>query len=179
VDGSRFDTACPRYYGPACTNVDHARIHLEWTGPMSLRVAMDAPRLEWTLTATQTATLRILNAMSPRMPLWTWRSARFVRARELLARRLLDLGDIRMSGTTPSGHVGILMPERMYFVNRTTAALDGEDLGRGARVSPNPHIGQVPLPARGVLAIGQAAWAIRDDEYTRTRAAAQQAEATG
>jgi hypothetical protein len=60
----------------------------------------------------------------------------------------------------PSGHVGILMPQRMYFIDQATAVLDNEDLGQAVRISPNPQIGQVPLPARGVLAVGQAAWAI-------------------
>ena len=170
VDGERFDTACPRYYGPACSHVGHARIDIEWTGPASLRVAMDAPRLEWTVEATETRTLRVLNAMSPRLPKWTWRSRSLVRARELLARILLGLGDIRLSGTLPSGHAGILMPERMYLIAETTAVLDGEDLGRAASVNPNPRIGEVPLPARGILAIGRGAWEILDDEeYERTR----------
>ncbi len=41
------------------------------------------------------------------------------------------------------------------------------------RISPSPQIGQVPLPARGVLAVGQAAWAIHDnDEHTLTPRAA-------
>jgi hypothetical protein len=63
------------------------------------------------------------------------------------------------------------MPERMYFINDTIAVLNGEDLGRAARVTPNPQIGDVPLPVRGVLAIGRGAWAILDeDEYTKTRA---------
>jgi hypothetical protein len=77
-----------------------------------------------------------------------------------MARRLLGLGDIRMSGTMPSGHEGILMPQRMYLIDETSAVLDGTDLGRATRVSPNPEIGGVPLPARGVLAIGQGAWAV-------------------
>jgi hypothetical protein len=171
VDGRRLDTACPRYYGPACSHVAHARIDVEWTGPASLRVAMEEPSLDWAVEAAETPTLRILNATSPRMPLWTWRSGPLVRARELLARRLLGMGDLHLSGTMPSGHVGILMPERMYFIDETTAVLDGEDLGHSSRVIPNPQIGKVPLPARGVLAIGQGAWEILDnDEYTRTRA---------
>ena len=70
------------------------------------------------------------------------------------------MGDIRLSGTMPSGHVGILMPQRMYFIDETRAVLDGADLGRATRVSPNPQIGEVSLPARGVLAIGQGAWEI-------------------
>jgi hypothetical protein len=171
VDGARLDTACPRYYGPACSHVGHARIDVEWFGPMWLRVTMDEPRLQWTVEATETRTLRVLNAMSPRLPMWTWRSGPLVRARELLARSLLGLGDIGLSGTMPSGHAGTLMPGRMYFIDETTAILDGEDLGHAARVSPNPHIGEVALPARGVLAIGQGAWEILDhEEYARTRA---------
>jgi hypothetical protein len=149
VDGPRFDTACPRYYGAACTNMEHATIDLAWTGPTSLRV---------------------INAMSARLPVWTWRPHPLLRARELLARRVPGMGDIRMSGTMPSGHTGTLMPERMYFIDDSTATLDGNDLGHSARVTPTPDIGGFPLPARGVLAIGQAAWPILDrDEYLRTR----------
>ena len=171
VDGPRLDTACPRYYGPACTHIGHSRIGIAWTGPSSLLVSMDRPRLEWTIKATETPTLRVMNAASVPMPNWTWRSRPLVRTREVLARRVLHMGDIRLSATMPSGHIGILMPERMYFINDTTAVLNGEDLGRVARVNPNPQIGQVPLPARGVLAIGRGAWAILDeDEYTKARA---------
>ena len=76
------------------------------------------------------------------------------------------MGNIRMSGTMPSGHTGTLMPERMYFIDDSTATLDGTDLGHSARMTPTPDIGGFPLPARGVLAIGQAAWPILDrDEY--------------
>jgi hypothetical protein len=73
VDGARLDTACPRYYGPACAYTGFAKINLEWTGPVSLRITMDDPALEWSLVATETTTLRVLNFMSPHMPLWTWR----------------------------------------------------------------------------------------------------------
>ena len=162
VDGARLDTACPRYYGSACTTVGYAKIGLEWTGPTSLRVRMDEPALEWTLTARQTPILRVMNTVSPRLPLRTWRSPLLVRARELMAQHVLGLGEIRMSGVMPSGHAGILMPQRMYFIDETRAVLDGTDLGRATHVSPNPMIGEVPLPARGVLAIGQGAWEILD-----------------
>lgn len=160
VDGNSAETACPRYYGPACDHVGYAQIRLEWTGAASLRVTMDESALEWALTAHQTPLLRVMNAISPRLPLSSWRSPRLVRAREVMARRALGLGDITMSGTMPSGHEGILMPQRMYFIDESTAILDGVNLGRPTRMSPNPLIGGVPLPARGVLAVGQGAWRI-------------------
>ena len=170
VDGPRLDTACPRYYGAACAHVGHASIDVAWTGPMSLRVTAEDVGLDWTLTATETGLLRALNAMSARLPIWTWRPRVLLRARELLARRVLGMGDLRMSGTMPSGHTGTLMPGRMYFIDDSTATLGGTDLGHAARVTLTPDIGGFPLPARGVLAIGQAAWPILDhDEYARTR----------
>jgi hypothetical protein len=162
VDGERLDTACPRYYGAACRRVGHARITVEWTAPTSLRVSMDDPHLQWSLTARQTPALRALNAISPRLPLRTWQSPRLVRAREQIANHVLGMGDLRMTGPMPSGHHGILMPQRMFFVDQTSAVLDGVDLGRATRATRNPQIGGVALPARGVLAIGQGAWQLPD-----------------
>jgi hypothetical protein len=171
VDGPRLDTACPRYYGVACAHVGHAGIDLTWTSPMTLRVTVDDIGLDWTLTASETPLLRALNAMSARLPTWTWRPRSLLRARELLARRVLGMGDIQMRGTMPSGHVGTLMPQRMYFIEAGTVTLDRVDLGHPDRVSHTPDIGGFPMPARGVFAIGQAAWRILDaDEYARTRA---------
>jgi hypothetical protein len=136
----------------------------------SIPVTDLAAQLDWTLDATETGLLRALNAMSARLPVWTWRPRALLRAREVLARRALGMGDLRMSGTMPSGHTGTLMPERLYFIDDSTATLGGTDMGQAARVTSTPDIGGFPLPARGVLAIGQAAWPILDhDEYTRTR----------
>lgn len=171
ADAPRLDVACPRYYGAACDRTAYARIQIEWTGPASIRVTMDAPSLDWTLTASDTPLLRTLNAVSARLPDWTWRPAALLRSRELLARRVLGMGDIQLSGTMPSGHVGTLMPQRMYLVGESRAVLAGTDLGRPTRAAQNPRIGEVALPARGVLAVGQAAWKIRDrEEYERMRA---------
>ncbi len=171
ADAPRLDIACPRYYGAACDRTALARIRIEWTGPASIRVTMDAPPLEWTLTATDTPLLRMLNAVSARLPVSTWRPTPLIRARELLAGRVLGMGELRLFGIMPSGHVGTLMPQRMYLVDESRAVLAGVDLGRPTRAAENPRIGNVALPARGVLAVGQAAWIIRDqEEYERTRA---------
>lgn len=169
VDGPRLDTACPRYYGAACQFTGHARIGLSWQGPATLRVTMDTPALEWTLTATETRPLRFLNSMSAAMPLASWRWPPLIRMRERLA-GMLGMGRLQLSGTMPSGHAGTLMPQRMYYVDTSRAILDGIDLGRPARLEVNPKIGEVALPARGVLAIGGGVWRIRDHaEYDRTR----------
>lgn len=162
ADAPRLDLACPRYYGPACDLTAHAKIDVEWTGPASLQIKVDSPDLTWTVEASETSLLRLMNRLSPHLPLWTWKTRVLVAARELLARRLLHVGPIRMRGTMPSGHVSTLMPERMYFIDSSTAVLDGEDLGRPIRLEEPVDIGGVLVPSRGILAVGQAAWEILD-----------------
>ena len=169
ADAPRLDVACPRYYGPACDHVALARIEWAWTGPRTLHVSMDEPRLEWTLSVTRSPVLGLLNAASTLMPLSSWRPRSLVRARERIA-GALGMGALELSGEMPSGHHGRLMPERMFLVGQAQATLDGVDLGRPTRLAQNPTIGEVPLPARGVLAVGQAVWEIRDpSEFERTR----------
>jgi hypothetical protein len=170
VDGPRLDTACPRYYGAACERTDFARFNLTWTGPMSLRIEVERPSIQWTLTAIETPTLSFLNSVSASLPLGTWRPPALIRAREAMA-RWLGMGNIQMAGTMPNGQWGILMPQRMYFIEESKAVIDGVDLGAPARLDETPKIGAIPLPARGVLAVGQAAWLISDQtKYDQTRA---------
>lgn len=169
VDAPRLDIACPRYYGPACAQVAHARIEHTWTGPRSLHVGMDRPQLSWNLGVARSPVLGVLNPISALMPVTSWRPRPLVRTRELLA-GALGMGRLELAGRTPSGHQGLLMPKRMYLVGRSEAVFDGADLGHPTRLDQNPTIGAIPLPARGVLAIGEAVWAVRDpEEYERLR----------
>lgn len=171
VDGPRLHTACPRYYGAACEHTGFARISPSWTGPTSLRVTMDQPALDWTLTARSNWLLDALNAASAALPLATWRPRALLRARESLA-QAMGVGRLQLSGVMPSGHVGTLMPQQMFFVEDSRATLDGLDLGRPVHLRENPAIGGVPLPARGILAMGEAMWRIRDAaEFERARQA--------
>ncbi len=168
-DAPRADIACPRYFGPATRHVQPAHITLTWTGPMALRVEMDAPALDWAVSLRATPLLRAMNAVNARMPLSSWRLPPLVRVREWMARRILGLGDVTLVGSMPSGHHGILMPARILFVAASHAALDGVDLGEPIQMRENPRIGQVVLPARPTFAIGQAFFKIRDEEeYRRT-----------
>lgn len=170
VDGPRLDTACPRYYGAACTYTGFGRLDLEWLGPATLRVHLDSIDLDWVLTAVQTPLLRILNVLNDAVPLSTWRYPAMVHTRERIA-RALGMGGLRLRGRMPSGHVGTLMPQRMYLINDAAATLNGRDLGPPAQLRDNPTIGDFPLPARGVLAVGQGVWEILDpQEYDLTRA---------
>jgi hypothetical protein len=160
VDGPEIDLACPRYYGAACHHVGPADIEVAWTGPASLRVRASGPSLDldWTVAVHETFGLALMNRLGRSLPAWSWRPGPLVRGRELLARHAFGLGDLRLSGTMPSGHEGVLMPKRMYWVAAARAVLNGDDLGAPTRLAECPTIGGVTVPARGVLAVGEAAW---------------------
>ena len=157
VDGPEVDTACPRYYGTACVHTGRAHIELAWADRATLQVTMDGPALAWTVTASQPPVLAALNAVGATLPPSSWRPKPLLHAREGMG-RALGMGRLQLSGTMPSGHRGTLMPQRMFFVDEAHATLDGVDLGHPTRSPDNPTIGDVRLPARGVLAMGQAVW---------------------
>lgn len=163
------DIACPRYYGNAVKHIEAAKISVEWRSNSVVKIIMEKPRLEWTVWLEEPPFLRVVNAVSRRMPFWTWKSSSLLKLREWIA-RLLGMGQIKLGGYMPSGHFGILMPRRMYFIRDAEINWEGTDLGHPVIVGSNPRIGEVPLPARGVFAIGEAHWEILDiSEYGETR----------
>lgn len=179
-DGPLLGTTCPRYWGPALREARLSRIHLLWTGPNELRVEMEDPHLVWTMSMTASPFLRVMNAVSGSLPLWSWKPAPLLRVRRWMA-RLLGMGDIRFSFEMPSGQAATIMPERIFFIESSKALLEGQDLGEPVRLGENPSIGGIPLPARPTFAIGQAHMRIRDhEEYRRTREHARsKAQETG
>lgn len=162
VDGPKV-CACSRYYGSACSLTAHAQIQLEWTGPATLRVTLNQPHLDWTFTATSDRRLDLINAVSAVLPLSSFRPSLLLRARERLA-KALGLGELELSGFAPNGDAEVLMPEQIYFIEESTAALDGVDLGHPVHLDENPRLGTMALPARGVLVCAQGMWQIRDAE---------------
>jgi len=128
VDGPEVDSACPRYYGAACDHTGRAHIALAWVDRVTLRITMDDPALEWTVTASQPPSLAVLNAAGARLPLASWRPTALLHAREVMA-RALGMGRLQLSGTMPSGHRGTLMPQRMFLVDKAQATWNDVDLG--------------------------------------------------
>jgi hypothetical protein len=72
-DSPSLKTTCPRWWGPALEHTELAPIELTWTRPNTLRVEMEHPGLEWTMTMSAPMFLRVLNTMSATIPLWMWK----------------------------------------------------------------------------------------------------------
>lgn len=169
-DGPSLETTCPRYWKPVLRRAELASIDVTWTGPNELWVEMDEPHLVWTMLMRASPLLRGVNAVSASLPLWSWRLAPLLRMREWIANRLLGMGDIRLSFTSPTGHEAVIMPEEIFFIDTADAVLDGQSLGDPVRLETNPTIGSVPTPARPIFTLGQAHMRITDpEEYHWTR----------
>jgi hypothetical protein len=156
VDGAPLEQACPRYFGAASEENLSARVDLTWTGPMDLEVTAEPPGLRWTMSLTEPAYLRALNAASSRLPEAAWRSSLVLRGMEAMASGLLGMGEMQLSGKVPSGHWATLTPRRMYFVRDAHAELAGLDLGSPVKAAPPPTIGVTRLPSRPAFAVGRA-----------------------
>lgn len=173
-DGPSLETTCPRYWSPAVQQTELATINITWTGPNELRVEMEEPQLEWTMTISAPVLLKGLNAVSSVLPLWSWKPASLRRVREWIAERFLGMGDLRFSFIMPSSHDTIIMPEEVFFIEESDAELNGRSLGDSVRLKTNPTIGDVPLPTRPTFVLGQAHMQITNPaEYRRTREEAQ------
>jgi hypothetical protein len=174
-DGPSLGTTCSRYWNPAIQHASLTDIDVVWTGPNELRVEMEAPRLVWTMTMSAPLFLRGLNAVSSTLPLWSWNVHLLRRGREVLAKRLLGMGNLRFSFTMPSGQDTVIMPEEVFFIEDSDAELDGHFLGDPVRLETNPTIGGVPLPTRPTFVFGQAQMEMIDStEYRRAREQAKQ-----
>lgn len=171
VDGPSLDTACPRYWGPTLDTAAFATIDVTWTGPTDLRVEVDEPTLDWTMSLDAPTALRAMNGINAAFPLWTWKPGPLLTLREWVARGYLGMGDIRLSFTTASGHEAVLLAQENYFVDESAAVLDEVALGDPVRLAENPTIGDVRLPRVPSFVFGQAQAKITDrEEYERTRA---------
>ncbi len=169
VDLAPVEAGCPRAWSPPLARSGPASLHLDWTGPNELEVRMDRPALRWRLSMSRTVPLVLLNALHAPLPLSTWRPRALVAVREWMV-RLLGLGAVSMSGVVPAGERLVAVLRRMFWVEHSTARLDGRDLGGPVVLDRCPTIGGWPLPRRGVFAIGEAHATIGDrDQYERLR----------
>ena len=170
VDGPVLEAACPRYWSGATESTALAEVDVEWTGPETLEVSMAEPGLEWTLTASAPALLEMVNALHAALPRWTWRVGSIRRLREWVARRVLDMGEVRFAFVTANGQEAVLAAEETYIVDDSAAVLDGHDLGELVALDDPPTVGDVTLPRRPTLVFGEAfATVLDEDDYREVR----------
>jgi hypothetical protein len=163
VDGPSLEIGCPRWWGPALQSASLASIAIEWPGPNELRVTMDKPALEWTVSLLERPIERLMNLASAPMPVWSWRPRMLRAPREWLAHWALGMGHVQLDGRAPAGMPIVMMPGRIYGIAASQAVWAGEDLGEATVAATEPRVGDYAFPVRGVLAIGDFRAQIRDE----------------
>jgi hypothetical protein len=151
------DGGCTRYFGRGVRDAVTAPIRIEWTSPRSISVAVDGGRvLAWTLALRPTVSTRMLNRIAGLIPPGYCTDERVLRAMEMAARVALRAGELRPAGDTPAGSRFLINPRAVWFVEASRATLAGRDLGPVGPIVPQPALGDVRIPRRGLFAIGAA-----------------------
>lgn len=150
------DVSCASFFGAADGAAVVDRITLTWTRPRSFTVVVHGARLAWTVHLRATVRSRMMNATAAALPDGAWRDARALAALGAVAGRVLELGQLGLSGRTATGYHFRVAPRRVWLVEASVALHDGQWLGPMDGTGPQRRLGDFWIPRRGVFAVGEA-----------------------
>src|SRR5690606_21691017 len=130
-------------------------VEVTWSGPRTLLVTIE-DELDWRLTLRSTAATRLMSAGAAAMPTRWWSNARVLSAMAAVAGPLLGAGRVALQGTAPNGQWFRAAPRHMWLVASSSARWRGVDLGSPAPLDRQAHLGDVPMPQRGIFFAGTA-----------------------
>ena len=146
-DGPSLETTCPRWWGPALIKAELTDIRLHWMDSNTLRVTMEKPSLEWTLSIKPSSgLLNLVNNVNTKIPYRFLRSGFMRRIQEVMARYVFNLGDLNFSFITPTQKDAMIVMEAFYYIDDSKAIWQGKDLGEQINLKRNPSIGNIALP---------------------------------
>ena len=146
--------ACPRYFGRDVSRVVETEIVVSWGGPRTFRVVTGNAGFHWDVDVAATPATRLLNALAGAVPERCWRSPPALGVMARLAAALLGAGTLRLHGRVPNGHRFRGSPRRLWVVDRSSAVVDGRDIGAPAPLERQTRLGDFWIPQRGLLAFG-------------------------
>jgi hypothetical protein len=124
-----------------------------WTGPWSLRV--DIPDvLHWSADLQTTRATRLMSAIGGRLSDSACSDPRLLRRMGRIARRTLDVGDVRLTGRALNGQCYSMAPTQVWVVADSRAVLRGRDLGSAGPLLRQARLGDFRMPQRGLAMVG-------------------------
>lgn len=143
---------CARYFAPALKEVVVAPIRVEWHGPRRLVVAVDGGRLVcWSLELQSTILTRFFNEVAPGLGRAWPRRLGLLEALQYVSRLFPSLGELRLTGLTPTGVRFIALPQAIWWVSTSRATVQGVDLGSSTRLRRRLALGDFSIPRRGLF----------------------------
>ncbi len=160
--------SCARYFSSATGNdAVQCDIGVTWTGPWSLHI--DIPGvLEWSVDLQATRATRLMGKIGDRLSESAWTDPRMLRRIGRLARRTLDVGDVRLTGRAPNGQCYQMAPKQLWTVADSRAVLAGRDLGEIGALLRQARLGDFRLPQRGIGMVGSGHFETFDPDRHRT-----------
>ena len=147
--------SCPRFFDAAIDASVDADIRLTWSGPSALTVEV-AGVLRWTMELRTTAATAMMSSTGRLLPGAAWRSGAVLAAMGRIAGPVLQAGRMKLAGQAPNGQWFRAAPRHIWSVATSSAVVDGVDLGRPGELPQQAHIGDTPLPQRGIFMVGEA-----------------------
>lgn len=146
--------SCARYFSSATPNdAVQCDIDVTWTGPQSVQV--DVPDvLRWTLALHSTRATRLMGKISGRVSDAAWTNPVLLHRLGRVARRTLDVGDVRLTGRAPNGQCYSMAPKQVWLVADSHAVLMGRDLGPSGPLLRQARLGDFRMPQRGIGMVG-------------------------
>lgn len=146
--------SCARYFSSATPNdAVQCDIDVAWTGPATVRVEIPG-RLHWTVELQSTRATRSMNKIGGRLSESAWTDPKMLRRLSAVARRMLGVGDIRLTGRAPNGQCYMMAPSQLWVVAESRAVLNGRDLGPSGPLLRQARLGDFRMPQRGIGMVG-------------------------
>jgi len=147
-------TSCARYFGEAIDEATRASITMRWTGPWAFQVTVDDV-LDWQVALQPSPATVAMNLAAQLLTDGMWRSPRVLRAMGAVARDLLGVGRIALTGNVPNGQRFFVNPRRIWRVSGSAASVRGVDLGTPGPLHVQAALGDFAIPQQGIFAIGR------------------------
>ncbi len=160
--------SCARYFSSATPNdAVQCDIDVAWTGPQSVHI--DIPgRLQWTVELQSTRATRVMSKISGRLSEPTWTNPVMLRRLSRVARRTLDIGDVRLTGRAPNGQCYSMAPKQVWMVADSRALVHGRDLGPSGPLLRQARLGDFLMPQRGIGMVGSGHFETFDPDRHRS-----------
>jgi hypothetical protein len=146
--------SCARYFSSA-TQSDTAQcdIDVTWVSPQSVLIEIPGV-LHWTVDLQATAATRLMNTIGGRLSESAWTDPTILNRLSRIARRMLGVGDVRLTGRAPNGQCYTIAPKQLWVVADSRAVLRGRDLGPVGPLLRQARLGDFRMPQRGIGMIG-------------------------
>jgi hypothetical protein len=156
--------SCPRFFGGALEEVIVEEIELSWEGPFDLSLRIPVARFQWGVRLSSDLRTQGMSAVGRVVPGVLWRSERILSMVGSVGGRLLGLGNLALTGSSPNRQRYRAAPRLLWRVEATAAILDGQDLGEMASLPAQARLGDFWIPNAGIFVVGEARFEDFDPE---------------